>query len=95
MRRDIGELDGEGRATRGVIIMRSGKSSLETIASVKAKVPDLAGQPAHEGRNRSEETSAPCSLICLDFRQKVFPTCKGFGRPDRFAIIVLSEGGRL
>ena len=41
MRRGIGELDGEGEATGGVIVMRSGKNALETIAAVKAKIKSL------------------------------------------------------
>ena len=41
MRRGIGELDGEGEATGGVIVMRSGKNALETIAAVKAKLKSL------------------------------------------------------
>ena len=41
MRRGIGELDGEGEATGGVIIMRSGKNALETIAAVKDKIASL------------------------------------------------------
>jgi Cu(I)/Ag(I) efflux system membrane protein CusA/SilA len=41
MRRGIGELDGEGEATGGVIVMRSGKNALETIAAVKAKLHEL------------------------------------------------------
>ncbi len=41
MRRGIGELDGEGEATGGVIVMRSGKNALETIAAVKAKLKEL------------------------------------------------------
>lgn len=41
MRRGIGELDGEGEATGGVIIMRSGKNALETIAAVKDKLKSL------------------------------------------------------
>lgn len=41
MRRGIGELDGEGEATGGVIIMRSGKNALETIAAVKARIRTL------------------------------------------------------
>ena len=41
MRRGIGELDGEGEAVGGVIIMRSGKNALETIAAVKAKIQTL------------------------------------------------------
>ena len=41
MRRGISELDGEGEATGGVIIMRSGKNALETIAAVKAKIQSL------------------------------------------------------
>ncbi|MBN9206164.1 efflux RND transporter permease subunit [Methylibium petroleiphilum] len=43
MRRGIGELDGEGEATGGVIVMRSGKNALETIAAVKAKIGSLQG----------------------------------------------------
>jgi Cu(I)/Ag(I) efflux system membrane protein CusA/SilA len=43
MRRGIGELDGEGEATGGVIVMRSGKNALETIAAVKAKLQQLRG----------------------------------------------------
>jgi Cu(I)/Ag(I) efflux system membrane protein CusA/SilA len=41
MRRGIGELDGEGEATGGVIVMRSGKNALQTIAAVKAKIASL------------------------------------------------------
>ena len=41
MRRGIGELDGEGEATGGVIVMRSGKNALETIAAVKLKLKSL------------------------------------------------------
>ncbi|MCW5625133.1 MAG: efflux RND transporter permease subunit, partial [Burkholderiales bacterium] len=41
MRRGIGELDGEGEATGGVIVMRSGKNALATIAAVKAKLRQL------------------------------------------------------
>ncbi len=43
MRRGIGELDGEGEATGGVIVMRSGKNALQTIAAVKAKLQQLQG----------------------------------------------------
>src|SRR5574343_33886 len=48
MRRGIGELDGEGEATGGVIVMRSGKNALETIAAVKAKLQQLQGS-LHKG----------------------------------------------
>ncbi|MEO8040278.1 MAG: CusA/CzcA family heavy metal efflux RND transporter, partial [Betaproteobacteria bacterium] len=41
MRRGIGELNGEGEATGGVIVMRSGRNALETIAAVKAKLRQL------------------------------------------------------
>ena len=41
MRRGIGELDGEGEAVGGVIVMRSGKNALETIDAVKAKLQSL------------------------------------------------------
>ena len=43
MRRGIGELDGEGEATGGVIVMRSGKNALQTIAAVKEKIQSLQG----------------------------------------------------
>ncbi|NMM09890.1 MAG: efflux RND transporter permease subunit [Polaromonas sp.] len=46
MRRGIGELDGEGEAVGGVIVMRSGKNALKTIAAVKEKLRSLqAGLP--------------------------------------------------
>jgi len=41
MRRGIAELDGEGEVAGGVIVMRSGKNALETIAAVKAKIASL------------------------------------------------------
>ena len=40
-RRGVGEFDGEGEAPGGVIVMRSGKNALETIAAVKAKIEAL------------------------------------------------------
>ena len=47
MRRGIAELDGEGEVAGGVIVMRSGKNALETIAAVKAKIEQLKpGLPA-------------------------------------------------
>jgi Cu(I)/Ag(I) efflux system membrane protein CusA/SilA len=47
MRRGIGELNGEGEAAGGVIVMRSGKNALETIRTVKAKLAELQkGLPA-------------------------------------------------
>ncbi|WP_454909569.1 efflux RND transporter permease subunit [Variovorax gossypii] len=41
MRRGIGELNGEGEAVGGVIVMRSGKNALQTIAAVKDKLKGL------------------------------------------------------
>ncbi len=41
MRRGIGELDGEGEAVGGVIVMRSGENALTTIEAVKAKLDTL------------------------------------------------------
>jgi Cu(I)/Ag(I) efflux system membrane protein CusA/SilA len=41
MRRGIAELDGEGEVAGGVVIMRSGKNALETLAAVKAKLEEL------------------------------------------------------
>ena len=41
MRRGIGELDGEGEAVGGVIVMRSGENALTTIQAVKDKLAIL------------------------------------------------------
>ncbi|MBK8908123.1 MAG: efflux RND transporter permease subunit [Rhodospirillales bacterium] len=41
LRRGIGELDGEGEAVGGVIIMRWGENALATIEAVKQKLADL------------------------------------------------------
>jgi Cu(I)/Ag(I) efflux system membrane protein CusA/SilA len=41
MRRGIGELDGEGEAVGGVIVMRSGENALTTIEAVKDKLAIL------------------------------------------------------
>ena len=41
MRRGVAELDGEGEVAGGIIVMRSGKNALETIAAVKAKLEAL------------------------------------------------------
>lgn len=41
MRRGIGELDGQGEAVGGVVVMRSGRNALETIDAVKAKLAHL------------------------------------------------------
>jgi Cu(I)/Ag(I) efflux system membrane protein CusA/SilA len=41
MRRGIGELDGEGEAVGGVIVMRSGRNALQTIDAVKSKLAQL------------------------------------------------------
>jgi len=41
MRRGIADLNGEGEVAGGVIIMRSGKNALETIAAVKEKLAKL------------------------------------------------------
>ncbi len=41
IRRGIADLNGEGEVAGGVIVMRSGKNALETIAAVKAKLEKL------------------------------------------------------
>jgi Cu(I)/Ag(I) efflux system membrane protein CusA/SilA len=41
LRRGIAELNGEGEVTGGIIVMRSGKNALETIAAVKRKLAEL------------------------------------------------------
>jgi Cu(I)/Ag(I) efflux system membrane protein CusA/SilA len=47
MRRGVGELDGEGEAVGGVVILRSGKNARTTIAAVHAKLEELkASLPA-------------------------------------------------
>ena len=47
MRRGIGELDGEGEAVGGVVVMRNGDNARDTIVRVKAKLDELrAGLPA-------------------------------------------------
>jgi copper/silver efflux system protein len=47
MRRGIAELNGEGEVAGGIIVMRSGKNAMETIAAVKAKLDQLKpGLPA-------------------------------------------------
>jgi len=47
LRRGISELDGQGEAVGGVVILRSGKNARETIAAVKQKLEELkASLPA-------------------------------------------------
>jgi copper/silver efflux system protein len=41
LRRGIGELDGQGEVTGGIVVMRSGKNALETIEAVKQKISQL------------------------------------------------------
>ncbi|WP_024561437.1 efflux RND transporter permease subunit, partial [Franconibacter pulveris] len=41
IRRGVAELNGEGEATGGIIVMRYGKNALETIHAVKAKLADI------------------------------------------------------
>jgi len=41
LRRGIGELDGEGEAVGGIIVMRSGKNALATIRAVRARLEAL------------------------------------------------------
>ena len=53
MRRGIGDLDGEGEAAGGVIVMRSGKNALETIAAVKDKLRTLQASLPKGGGDRS------------------------------------------
>jgi len=40
-RRGIGELNGEGEAAGGIVVMRSGQNALETIAAVKTRLAEL------------------------------------------------------
>ena len=47
MRRGIAGLDGEGEVAGGIIVMRSGKNALETIAAVKAKLASLQASLPH------------------------------------------------
>ncbi|MBL8323770.1 MAG: efflux RND transporter permease subunit [Rubrivivax sp.] len=43
MRRGIAELDGQGEVAGGVVVMRSGKNAMTTIAAVKARLAELQG----------------------------------------------------
>lgn len=47
MRRGIGELDGEGEAVGGIIVMRSGENALTTIEAVKEKLAVLRESLPH------------------------------------------------
>ena len=58
MRRGIAELDGEGEVTGGIIVMRSGKNALETIAAVKAKLADAEAPAAARRGDRDRPTTA-------------------------------------
>lgn len=42
LRRGLTDLDGEGEAAAGIVIMRSGENALETIRNVKTKLAELA-----------------------------------------------------
>jgi Cu(I)/Ag(I) efflux system membrane protein CusA/SilA len=47
MRRGIAELDGDGEAVGGVVVLRSGKNARDAIAAVRARLDELkAGLPA-------------------------------------------------
>ncbi|PQO98123.1 CusA/CzcA family heavy metal efflux RND transporter [Massilia phosphatilytica] len=47
MRRGVADLDGEGEVAGGIVVMRSGKNALATIAAVKAKLAQIkASLPA-------------------------------------------------
>ena len=54
MRRGIAELDGEGEVAGGVIVMRSGKNALATIAAVKAQARRAQDEPAAGRRDRTD-----------------------------------------
>ena len=72
MRRGIAELNGEGEVAGGVIIMRSGKNALQTIAAVKAKLlspsltpPPSPLSPAQRRRPRGVRSVGRCCLTPL------------------------------
>ncbi len=43
MRRGVGELDGRGEVTGGVVLLRSGKNAQQTLKALKAKLYELQG----------------------------------------------------
>jgi Cu(I)/Ag(I) efflux system membrane protein CusA/SilA len=43
MRRGLGDLDGQGDAVSGIVVMRQGENALEVISRVKAKLAELKG----------------------------------------------------
>ena len=60
MRRGIGELDGEGEAVGGVIVMRNGDNARDTIVRVKAKLDELrSGLPAGRRNRRDLRSGRP------------------------------------
>ncbi len=74
MRRGIAELNGEGEVAGGVIVMRSGKNALTTVAAVKAKLDTLKKSlpPGVEvtttyDRSRLIEEFVIVSLVCALF----------------------------
>ncbi len=43
MRRGLGDLDGQGDAVSGIVVMRQGENALDVISRVKAKLAELKG----------------------------------------------------
>jgi len=81
MRRGIAELDGEGEVVGGIIVMRSGKNALETIAAVKAKLAELkAGLPPGVEVVPTYDRSALIERAVANLRQKLL---------EEFAVVAL------
>jgi len=71
-RRGIGEYGGEGEAPGGVIVMRSGRNALETIAAVKAKLEQLKpGLPAGVTIEPVYDRSALIARAVANLRDKL------------------------
>ena len=92
MRRGIGELDGEGEAVGGVVVMRNGENARDTIERVKSKLDELrAGLPKGveivETYDRStliqravDHLRASCSTSSSSWRSSASSSCSTCAR---------------
>mgnify|MGYP003694438767 CR=1 FL=1 len=58
VRRGIAELDGDGGAVGGIVVMRSGENALSVIDRVKAKLEEVQARSPRASRS-SRRTIAP------------------------------------
>jgi Cu(I)/Ag(I) efflux system membrane protein CusA/SilA len=80
IRRGIADLDGEGDAIGGIVIMRAGENALNVIDRVKAKLEDLApsfpkGVEVVTTYDRSELIRASIDTLKEDLLVEIFIVC--------------------